>query len=145
MNKQNFSTDVLVIGSGAAGMMAARAASDEGATVIIADKSLIGRGGATILAQMTVAVALGEAEEDTPHDHFTDTMEGSRGLANQEIVKVIVERAPQIVLEVEEYGVNWARTKDGKRSQVISPGHSRKRCIYVDILNTGGGHIKWSS
>ena len=130
--------DVLVIGSGAGGMMAARAAADKGANVILADKSLIGRGGATILAQMTVAVALGEAEEDDPSIHFQDTIEGSRGLAEPEIVQAIVNRAPEVILEVERYGVKWARTPEGKRSQVISPGHSRNRCVYVDILNTGG-------
>ena len=138
MEQQNYKTDVLIIGSGAAGMMAARAASDKGANVIIADKSLVGRGGATILAQMTVAVALGEAEDDNPEIHFQDTMEGSRGLADPDIVRGIVERGPEVILEVEGYGVRWARTEDGKRSQVVSPGHSRKRCVYVDILNTGG-------
>ncbi|WP_409300111.1 FAD-binding protein [Peribacillus sp. SCS-155] len=133
-----FNADVLVIGSGAAGMMAARAAAEKGANVIIADKSLVGRGGATILAQMTVAVALGEAEEDNPDIHFQDTMDGARGLADPEIVRTIVNRAPEVILEVEGYGVKWARTADGKRSQVVSPGHSRRRCVYVDILNTGG-------
>jgi succinate dehydrogenase/fumarate reductase flavoprotein subunit len=138
MAKESYSTDVLVIGSGAAGMMAARAAADEGASVIIADKSLIGRGGATIIAQMTVAVALGEAEDDNPEIHFTDTMEGSRGLAYPEIVRTVVERGPEVINEVEGYGVRWARAENGKRSQVVSPGHTKKRCVYVDILNTGG-------
>jgi succinate dehydrogenase/fumarate reductase flavoprotein subunit len=138
MEAWNRKTDVLVIGSGAAGMMAARAAADAGAKVVIVDKSLIGRGGATILAQMTVAVALGEAEEDSPDIHFNDTMIGSRGMADADIVRAVVERGPEVVREVETYGVNWARTAEGNRSQVMSPGHSRKRCIYVDILNTGG-------
>lgn len=137
MSKQNYRTHTLVIGAGAAGMMAARAAADEGADVIIADKNLIGRGGATTLAQMTVAVALGEAEEDSPEIHFQDTMEGSRGLASPDIVRTIVERGPEIINQVQGYGVRWAKTADGKRSQVVSPGHSRKRCVYVDILNTG--------
>ncbi|MFY4777376.1 FAD-binding protein [Metabacillus sp. RGM 3146] len=138
MANELYSTDVLVIGSGAAGMMAAKAAADKGSNVIISDKSLVGRGGATILAQMTVAVALGEAEGDNPDIHFKDTMEGARGLADPGIVRTIVDRAPEVILEVEGYGVNWARTNDGKRSQVVSPGHSRQRCVYVDILNTGG-------
>ncbi|MCM3760059.1 FAD-binding protein [Alkalihalobacillus oceani] len=138
MTANNYETDVLVVGSGAAGMMAARAAADEGANVIIADKSLIGRGGATIIAQMTVAVALGEAEEDSTELHFEDTMDGSRGLGDAEIIRAIVERGPEVINEVEGYGVKWARTEDGKRSQVVSPGHSKRRCVYVDILNTGG-------
>jgi succinate dehydrogenase/fumarate reductase flavoprotein subunit len=138
MNSLHLHADVLVIGSGAAGMMAAKAAADKGAKVILTDKSLIGRGGATILAQMTVAVALGEAEPDDTEIHFKDTMEGSRGMADPEIVRVIVERGPEVILEVEKYGVNWAKTADGQHSQVISPGHSKRRCVYVDILNTGG-------
>ncbi|WP_274650941.1 FAD-binding protein [Paenibacillus humicola] len=138
METWNRTADVLVIGSGAAGLMAAKAAADAGAKVLIADKNLIGRGGATILAQMTVAVALGEAEEDNPDIHFEDTMEGSRGLADPDIVRAIVDRGPELILETESYGVKWARTPEGKRSQVVSPGHSRKRCVYVDILNTGG-------
>lgn len=133
-----FVTDVLVIGSGAAGMMAARAASDSGASVLLIDKSVVGRGGATILAQMTVAVALGDAEEDNPDIHFEDTMVGGRGLSDPEIVRVIVDRGPEVILEAEGYGVNWAKTSDGKHAQVVAPGHSRRRCVYVDILNTGG-------
>ncbi|WP_246079670.1 FAD-binding protein [Paenibacillus piri] len=138
MNPLQLNTDVLVIGSGAAGMMAAKAAANEGAKVVLVDKSLVGRGGATILAQMTVAVALGDAEEDNPDIHFEDTMKGSRGMADPDIVRAIVDRGPELILEVEGYGVKWARTPDGKHSQVVAPGHSRKRCVYVDILNTGG-------
>ena len=138
MNPLHIETDVLVIGSGAAGMMAAKAAAAEGAKVVLADKSLVGRGGATILAQMTVAVALGDAEEDNPDIHFEDTMKGSRGMADPEIVRTIVDRGPELILEAEGYGVKWARTPDGKHSQVVAPGHSRRRCVYVDILNTGG-------
>ena len=50
-------TDVLVIGSGAAGMYAAIEAARGGCQVLLADRSLIDRGGATVMAQMTVAVA----------------------------------------------------------------------------------------
>ncbi|MGG6313366.1 FAD-binding protein [Paenibacillus macerans] len=138
MEPLHLQTDVLVVGSGAAGLMAARAAADEGAGVILTDKSLISRGGATILAQMTVAVALGEAEEDSTQIHFEDTMKGSRGLADPAIVRAVVERGPEVILEAEGYGVKWARTPDGKRSQAFAPGHSKARCVYVDILNTGG-------
>lgn len=132
-----YEADVLVIGAGGAGLLAAHAAAQAGASVVIADKSLIGRGGATIMAQMTTAVALGAAEPDSPEVHARDTVEGSRGLAEPAIVEAICARAPEVIHEVERYGVNWARTPEGAYSQVFAPGHSRKRCVYVDVLRTG--------
>ena len=51
-------TDVLVVGAGGAGMYAAVSAARNGADTVLVDKSLIGRGGATIMAQMTVALRL---------------------------------------------------------------------------------------
>ena len=130
-------TDVLVIGGGAAGLMAARAASVAGASVVLVDKSIIGRGGATIMAQMTTAVALGAAEPDSPELHATDTLEGSRELGDPALIEAICARGPDVIREVETYGAKWARTPDGAYSQVFAPGHSRKRCVYVDVLRTG--------
>jgi len=60
----HLSTDVLIVGAGGAGMYAAVAAARNGASVILLDKSLVGRGGATVMAQMTVAAALGQQEPD---------------------------------------------------------------------------------
>ncbi len=130
-------TDVLIVGAGAAGLMAARAASAAGASVVIVDKSIIGRGGATIMAQMTTAVALGAAEPDSTELHAEDTWAGSRDLGDRAIIDVICARGPEVIREVEGYGANWARTPEGAYSQVFAPGHSRKRCVYVDVLRTG--------
>ena len=132
-------TDVLVVGAGAAGLMAARAASAAGASVVIVDKSIIGRGGATIMAQMTIAVALGAAEPDAPELHAADTLAGSRELGDPAIIDVICGRGPEVIREVETYGAKWARLADGSYSQVFAPGHSRKRCVYIDVLRTGEG------
>ena len=76
-------TDVLVIGSGAAGMYAAIEAARRGAQVLLVDRSLIGRGGATVMAQMTVAVALGEETPDDPRHHYADTIAAGRGLCDE--------------------------------------------------------------
>jgi succinate dehydrogenase/fumarate reductase flavoprotein subunit len=130
-------TDVLVVGAGAAGLMAARAASAAGASVVIVDKSIIGRGGATIMAQMTTAAAMGAAEPDSVELHAEDTWIGSRDLGERPIIDVICGRGPELIRELEGYGANWARTPDGAYSQVFAPGHSRKRCVYVDVLRTG--------
>jgi succinate dehydrogenase / fumarate reductase flavoprotein subunit len=129
-------TDVLVIGSGAAGMYAAIEAARNGAKVLLADRSLIGRGGATVMAQMTVAVALGEETPDTWQHHYDDTIAAGRGLCDEALAQLLCEDAPDCIRELERWGVGWAR-KDGHITATMAPGHDRPRCVYVDFINTG--------
>jgi len=129
-------TDVLVIGSGAAGMYAAIEAARGGANVLLADRSLIGRGGATVMAQMTVAVALGAETPDHWRRHYDDTLAAGRGLCNEELARLLCEQAPDCIRAMDEWGVGWAR-KEGRITQAMAPGHDRPRCVYVDFLNTG--------
>ncbi len=130
------STDVLVVGAGGAGMYAAISAARNGADVVLVDKSLIGRGGATIMAQMTVAAAVGEQEQDHWTHHLRDTLEAGRGLCNEELAAVLCEEAPVRIREMEEWKVGWAR-EGNYLKQVMAPGHQVERCVYVDFLNTG--------
>jgi succinate dehydrogenase/fumarate reductase flavoprotein subunit len=130
-------TDVLVIGAGGAGMYAAVSAARHGAQVLLVDKNVVGRGGATIMAQMTCASALGEAEPDSPSLHLADTLEAGRGLCNEALAALLCEGSPIRIRELGSWGVNWARADGGNFSQVKAPGHNRKRCVYVDYLATG--------
>jgi succinate dehydrogenase / fumarate reductase, flavoprotein subunit len=129
-------TDVLVVGSGAAGMYAAIEASRGGARVFLADRSLIGRGGATVMAQMTVAVALGEEVPDAPRHHYDDTIAAGRGLCDERLAQLLCEDAPACIRELDAWGVGWAR-KDNHITATTAPGHDRPRCVYVDFINTG--------
>ncbi len=128
--------DVLVIGSGAAGMYAAIEAARAGSRVLLADRSLIGRGGATVMAQMTVAVALGAETPDHWSHHYDDTLKAGRGLCNESLARLLCEQGPDCIRQMDEWGVGWAR-KDGHITQAMAPGHDRPRCVYVDFLNTG--------
>jgi succinate dehydrogenase / fumarate reductase, flavoprotein subunit len=129
-------TDVLVIGSGAAGMYAAIEAARRGARVLLADRSLIGRGGATVMAQMTVAAALGEETPDDWHFHYNDTIAAGRGLCDQKLARLLCQEAPDCIRELDAWGVGWAR-KNGHITATMAPGHDRPRCVYVDFINTG--------
>jgi succinate dehydrogenase/fumarate reductase flavoprotein subunit len=129
--------DILVIGAGAAGMTAAMAAAKNGASVLLVDKSLIGRGGATIMAQMTVAAALGEQEPDDWNNHLADTLTVGRGICNEELSEILCREAPDRIRELDRWNVGWARDSDGRISGVKAPGHSARRCVYVDFLDTG--------
>src|SRR5437899_1067769 len=128
--------DVLVIGSGAAGMYAALVAARAGSRVLLVDRSLIGRGGATVMAQMTVAVALGEEVPDRWQDHLADTLRAGRGLCDEALAQLLCEHPPACIRQLDAWGVGWAR-KNGHISQVQAPGHDRPRCVYVDFVNTG--------
>src|SRR5476651_2897415 len=102
-------TDVLVIGSGAAGMYAAIEAARAGCSVLLADRSLIGRGGATVMAQMTVAVALGSQTPDHWSYHYQDTLTAGRGLCNEPLAQLLCEEGPACIQEMDGWGVGWAR------------------------------------
>src|SRR5882757_6554171 len=129
-------TDVLVVGSGAAGMYAAIEAARAGCRVLLIDRSLIGRGGATVMAQMTVAVALGAEAPDHWSHHYQDTLTAGRGLCNEPLSRLLCEEGPSCIEEMDAWGVGWAR-KNGKITSAFAPGHDRPRCVYVDFLNTG--------
>ena len=49
---------------------------------------------------------------------------------------MLCEEGPERILEMEQWGTRWAR-ENGHVKQEMAPGHSRRRCCYVDFLNTG--------
>jgi succinate dehydrogenase/fumarate reductase flavoprotein subunit len=132
----HLTTDVLVIGAGGAGMYAAIEAARRRASVLLIDRSLIGRGGATDMAQMTVAAAVGEETPDHWQHHLADTLAAGRGLCDPDLARLLCEDGIECIREMDSWGVGWARAA-GHLRQVMAPGHDRPRCVYVDFLNTG--------
>src|SRR3954451_4780173 len=96
-------SDVLVIGSGAAGMYAAIEAARAGCRVLLADRSLIGRGGATVMAQMTVAVAIGSETPDHWSYHYQDTWPAGRGLCNEPLAQLLCEGGPDCIRAMDDW------------------------------------------
>ena len=117
-------------------MVAAIEAARAGASVLLADRSLIGRGGATVMAQMTVAAALGEEVPDHWSHHLDDTLAAGRGLCDESLARLLCEEGPDCIRQMDAWGVGWAR-RDGRIAATHAPGHDRPRCVYVDFLNTG--------
>ena len=104
------------------------------ASVLLLDRSLIGRGGATVMAQMTVAAAVGPGD-DWRH-HLADTLAAGRGLCDPALAALLCEVGSECILEMDRWKVGWARAGNGFAS-VQAPGHDRARCVYVDFLSTG--------
>jgi succinate dehydrogenase / fumarate reductase flavoprotein subunit len=137
---QHLGADVLVIGAGGAGMYAALEAARRGASVVLVDRSLIGRGGATVMAQMTVAVGLDDDGLDHWEHHYADTLKAGRGLCDPALAELLCAQGPVRIREMDAWGVGWAREngeQGGKLKRAFAPGHDRPRCVYVDFLNTG--------
>ena len=116
-------------------MYAANQAARSGAErVLLLDRSLIGRGGATVMAQMTVAAAVGAG--DHWEHHLADTLASGRGLCDEALSALLCEVGAECILEMDQWRVGWARSGEGFAA-VQAPGHDRARCVYVDFLNTG--------
>ncbi len=123
--------DVLIIGAGGAGLRAAIEAKQKGLRVALITKSLLGKAH-TVMAEGGMAAALGNVyEEDNWKVHFRDTMRGGKYLNNYRMAELHAKEAPQRVLELEQWGALFDRTKDGKILQRDFGGHRYARLAHV--------------
>ncbi len=124
-------SNVLVIGSGGAGMRAAIAAHDAGSDVVIVGKRLP-RDAHTVLAAGGINAALGTVDpEDTWEQHFADTVQEGYFLSDPKTVELMVKNAPRAIDELVEYGAEFARTGDGKLDQRYFGAHKYRRTCYA--------------
>ncbi len=122
-------TDVLIIGSGGAGLRAAIAAREKGVSVLLVSKSQIGLGNNTALAQGYIACANGEAEpRDNPEVHTRDTMESGRFINDRKLVERMTERALYEIPKLKRYGA-LIEEKNGKDVIHRYAGHSYPRTV----------------
>ncbi len=123
--------DVIVIGAGGAGIRAAIEASAQGARTALVCKSLLGKAH-TVMAEGGIAAAMGNVwKEDNWQVHFRDTMRGGKMLNNWRMAQLHAMEAPDRVLELEEWGALFDRTKDGLISQRDFGGHKYARLAHV--------------
>jgi L-aspartate oxidase len=119
--------DVVIVGSGAAGLTAALALAEQHKVLVLAKGSLTG--GSTAWAQGGIAAVLGAG--DTFEDHIRDTMVAGAGLNRQETVEFVVERAPLAIERLVELGVPF-NTEAGTLHLTREGGHSHRRIVHVD-------------
>src|SRR5215510_4478230 len=123
--------DVLVIGAGGAGLRAAIEAAAAGAKTALVCKSLLGKAH-TVMAEGGIAAALGNVyPQDNWQVHFRDTMRGGKMLNNWRMAQIHAQEAPDRVLELEEWGALFDRTKDGLILQRDFGGHRYARLAHV--------------
>jgi succinate dehydrogenase/fumarate reductase flavoprotein subunit len=128
---ETFSCDVLIIGSGGAGLMAALHAYDANPdlNIVVVAKGLIGKSGCTRLVQGGFNAVL-EAG-DSIERHFVDTLEGGAYLNDQELAWALVSDAPEIIRKLEtKAGVFFDRSPDGTIHQKAFAGQSFDRTVH---------------
>lgn len=142
MNIERVKTDILILGSGGAGLFAAlharRQAPDLSITVAV--KGLLGKCGCTRMVQGGYNVAL--APGDSVERHFMDTIEGSKWLSNQDLAWALVSTAVERVRELEnELGCFFDRNPDGSIHQKAFAGQTFDRTVHkgdltgIEIIN----------
>jgi len=123
--------DVLVIGAGGAGLRAAIEAAEQGASVGLVCKSLLGKAH-TVMAEGGVAAALANvATDDSWETHFRDTMVGGKMLNNWRMALLHARESPERVRELERWGALFDRTRDGRILQRPFGGHTHPRLAHV--------------
>jgi fumarate reductase (CoM/CoB) subunit A len=133
--------DLLVIGGGGAGAIAALKAAGNGASVILVDKGVFGSSGSTPMAYFSACASLNyEDAQDSVSLHFEDTVRKGQFLNDQDLTFRFVQEAPERIMELSSMGVPFDK-KEGRLCQALMPGHRFPRACYSDH-QTGRAIIK---
>jgi L-aspartate oxidase len=126
--------DVVVVGSGIAGLTAALRLRDRVEKVLVVTKDVLSSG-STQWAQGGIAAALGPG--DTPGEHEIDTLVAGAGACDLEAVRVLVTEGPEAVRELIALGANFDHSPDGLLSLTREGGHHRDRIAHAGGDATG--------
>ncbi len=123
--------NVLVIGTGAAGIRAAIAADEAGCDVVLVGKRTKSDPH-TVLAAGGINAALGTVDpQDSWEQHYVDTMSEGYGLGDPRAVELLARESPGVVSELEAWGCPFARTAEGKLDQRFFGAHKYRRTCYA--------------
>lgn len=117
--------DAVVVGAGGAGLRAAFGLVQEGFKTAVITKLFPTRSH-TVAAQGGINAALGNMEDDDWRWHMFDTVKGSDWLGDQDAIHYLTREAPAAVIELENYGMPFSRTDEGKIYQRAFGGQSLK-------------------
>ncbi|CAA6825643.1 MAG: Succinate dehydrogenase flavoprotein subunit (EC [uncultured Sulfurovum sp.] len=122
--------DILIIGSGGAGLSAALSAKQEGSNVLVVGKSYP-TASQTSMAQGGMNAALGNVTPDSTQAHIDDTLKSAHSLCNPNMIKQLCEDAPKSIAWLDSLGVPFDRTEASKVAQRQLGGASSKRACYA--------------
>ncbi len=122
-------TDVLILGSGLAGMLLGILLHDQGAGVTIASKETFSDSN-TFYAQGGVAAVTSNTFIDSITDHLNDTIKSGAGLTDEAVAKELIGAAPYLVQELSRLGMGFDRGANGSYELAREGGHSKARVLH---------------
>jgi len=125
MSKQH-QFDILIIGSGAAGLMSAIQLSENLSIAVIAKDEILE--GSSYYAQGGISAVLDS--DDDFNSHISDTLNTGFDMGNEESIRFMVEQAPMAISELEKAGVKFSQ-QEGNYDLTMEGGHSSKRVAHV--------------
>ena len=130
MNTHNTQiSNVLVIGSGGAGLRAAIEAKMLGMEVTVLGKRQK-TDVHTVLAAGGINAAFGNVDKDDSWEqHFADTYIEGYGLSEPQVVEIMAKESPHRVTEIDEWGANFAKLKNGEMDQRFFGAHTYRSCL----------------
>ena len=126
--------DVIVVGSGVAGLTTALRVRALGLSVLLVTKATVNEG-STRWAQGGIAAAL--ADDDSPAEHMRDTLEAGGGLCNERSVDILVTEGPDAVRELIAWGAHFDTDPTGSIALTREGGHHRNRIAHAGGDATG--------
>ncbi|MFC8984139.1 L-aspartate oxidase [Streptomyces sp. NPDC057115] len=126
--------DVVVVGSGVAGLTAALRCEAAGLTTVVVTKARLDDG-STRWAQGGIAAALGDG--DTPEQHLDDTLVAGAGLCDEEAVRILVTEGPDAVRRLIATGAHFDESAEGGLALTREGGHHRRRIAHAGGDATG--------
>ncbi|MEU0109574.1 L-aspartate oxidase [Streptomyces sp. NPDC006251] len=130
----SIAADVVVVGSGVAGLTAALRCEAAGLRTVVVTKARLDDG-STRWAQGGIAAALGEG--DTPEQHLDDTLVAGAGLCDEEAVRILVTEGPDAVRRLIETGAQFDESSEGGLELTREGGHHRRRIAHAGGDATG--------
>lgn len=140
--------DVVVLGAGGTGLSAACAAAEAGASVLVYDVDT-GSGGTTAISGGVIQAAGTSAQKeftdfqsDTPANHAACYIEQAEGLADEELVQVMCERAPELIDWLESIGLSWIKVYGNCHVPYVTEGlHADRIHVYEGGGAGGQGRV----
>ena len=135
LSQEELYVDILVVGGGIAGLIAALEARSNGANVTIVSKGKVGRSGNTLISGASISTLISEPDfGDSFEKFYSDIMDSGKGVNDKELVRVFVKNSIDVINTLQKYGVTFKKINN-QLFRKKPPGHSVPRFIPADYSN----------